>query len=295
MARGSVQISEPGDAFAVLGGCLGFWEGVELSDKSMSLLARVVSDSLDPGYEHYSERDVRPSFWWGLLTLVLSVALSCGVVIAAKTLVASSQGAQGTTQTLRGQVEAMQGRVAVAEAEVEELRSTAEALSGEAEAVDALGDAEILALGARATGSGLVVTLSEAAAGSTTAAIHDSDVRAVVNALWAGGAEAVAVGGVRLGPQTTIRTAGSSVLVSLQPVSAPYVIEAIGDGAALAESLRRDRAVARVRNSSSMSLSTNRATKLSLGGAAASKLWSASVMGGSTPSEPGGPEGSDQQ
>ena len=59
--------------------------------------------------------------------------------------------------------------------------------------------------------------------------LHDRDIRAVVNQLWAGGAEAIAVNGLRLTATSFIRFAGESVLVDFQPISAPYSIEAIGD------------------------------------------------------------------
>src|SRR5206468_1983142 len=45
------------------------------------------------------------------------------------------------------------------------------------------------------------------------AVLHDRDIRAVVNQLWAAGAEAVAVNGLRLTSTSFIRFAGESVLV----------------------------------------------------------------------------------
>ena len=63
--------------------------------------------------------------------------------------------------------------------------------------------------------------------------VLDRDLQTVVNALWAGGAEAIAVGGVRIGPTVTIRQAGGAMLVDNQPVFSPYLVEAIGDTRAL--------------------------------------------------------------
>jgi len=59
--------------------------------------------------------------------------------------------------------------------------------------------------------------------------LHDRDLQSLVNALWAAGAEAVAVDGERLAPTTTIRAAGEAILVDLRPVSSPYTIDAVGD------------------------------------------------------------------
>ena len=58
--------------------------------------------------------------------------------------------------------------------------------------------------------------------------IRDRDLQLAVNSLWASGAEAVAVGGVRIGPNVTIRQAGGRMLVDGQPIVDPYVVSAIG-------------------------------------------------------------------
>jgi uncharacterized protein YlxW (UPF0749 family) len=87
------------------------------------------------------------------------------------------------------------------------------------------------------TGPGLRLVIDEAPAGSTTASgggvIQDRDVQLLVNDLWAAGAEAVAIGGVRVQPRSAIRQAGGSILVDNRPVFWPITIEAIGDPAGL--------------------------------------------------------------
>ena len=59
--------------------------------------------------------------------------------------------------------------------------------------------------------------------------LRDRDLQSLVNALWAAGAEAVAVDGERLAPTTTIRAAGEAILVDLRPVQSPYTLAAVGD------------------------------------------------------------------
>jgi uncharacterized protein YlxW (UPF0749 family) len=59
--------------------------------------------------------------------------------------------------------------------------------------------------------------------------VRDRDLQEVVNGLWAAGAEAVAVNGQRVSTLTAIREAGQAILVDYRPISAPYVVEAIGD------------------------------------------------------------------
>jgi uncharacterized protein YlxW (UPF0749 family) len=59
--------------------------------------------------------------------------------------------------------------------------------------------------------------------------IYDRDLQAVVNALWAAGAEAISVNDQRVTSQTAIRSAGEAVLVDLRPLSPPYLLRAVGD------------------------------------------------------------------
>lgn len=59
--------------------------------------------------------------------------------------------------------------------------------------------------------------------------VHQQDIQAYVNALWAGGAEAVTLQGQRLISTTGIKCVGSTVVLDGVPYSPPYVIEAIGD------------------------------------------------------------------
>jgi uncharacterized protein YlxW (UPF0749 family) len=62
-----------------------------------------------------------------------------------------------------------------------------------------------------------------------TGRLRDRDLQSLVNALWAAGAEAIAVNGERLAPTTTIRAAGEAILVDLRPVQSPYTLDALGD------------------------------------------------------------------
>lgn len=67
--------------------------------------------------------------------------------------------------------------------------------------------------------------------------IQDVDLQLVVNALWAAGAEAVALNGRRIVATTAIREAGDRVLVNFDPVASPYRVVAIGDPEALRRGL----------------------------------------------------------
>lgn len=82
-------------------------------------------------------------------------------------------------------------------------------------------------------GRGLVVRLSDSVREPTGDAdagayrVHDADLQLVVNALFAAGAEAVAVNDSRLVATTPIRSAGDTIVVNFRPLSPPYRVAAI--------------------------------------------------------------------
>jgi uncharacterized protein YlxW (UPF0749 family) len=88
-------------------------------------------------------------------------------------------------------------------------------------------------------GPALTVTLNDApsrADGSRPAGataddlvVHQQDVQAVVNALWAGGGEAMAIMGVRVISTSAVRCVGNTLLLNGRVYSPPFVITAIGD------------------------------------------------------------------
>ncbi len=91
-----------------------------------------------------------------------------------------------------------------------------------------------------ADGPGVRVVLDDAPAETTFAdvdpnllVVHEQDIRAFVNALWAGGAEAVALQGQRIVSTTSIRCVGSTVVIDGVPYAPPYRIEAVGDSAGM--------------------------------------------------------------
>ncbi|UOY00541.1 DUF881 domain-containing protein [Blastococcus sp. PRF04-17] len=91
------------------------------------------------------------------------------------------------------------------------------------------------------TGAGLEITLDDAPMrpdGSLPAGarpddvvIHQSDVQAVVNAVWAAGAEGVAVMDQRLIATSAVRCVGNTLLLQGRTYSPPFVITAVADPA----------------------------------------------------------------
>jgi uncharacterized protein YlxW (UPF0749 family) len=73
--------------------------------------------------------------------------------------------------------------------------------------------------------------------------VHQQDIQAVVNAMWAGGARGVSIQGQRLISTSAVRCVGNSVVIEGVPYPPPYVIEAVGDQAALERALSASPAV----------------------------------------------------
>lgn len=181
---------------------------------------------------------------------VLAVPLVC--VLAGVLFVASRNAAGGydlrggRTTELSGLVRAAEARVAVAEANLAEVRAQGERLEAEQGGSDAGVRAardSASALGptvglTELVGPGLTVTLTDASRGPDgryqegvepdSLVVHQQDLQSVLNALWAGGAEAVAVAGQRLLATSAVRCIGNTLLLHGRTYSPPYEITAIG-------------------------------------------------------------------
>lgn len=77
--------------------------------------------------------------------------------------------------------------------------------------------------------------------------VHQQDIQAFVNALWAGGAEAVALQGQRLVSTSGIKCVGNTVVIDGVPYSPPYVIDAVGDPIRMRQALDQSPEVATYR------------------------------------------------
>ena len=85
-------------------------------------------------------------------------------------------------------------------------------------------------------GPGVTITLNDAPDDALAAAgddvsdliVHQQDIQAVANALWAGGAEAMTIQGQRVVATTGIKCVGNTVVLHGVPYSPPYRLSAIG-------------------------------------------------------------------
>jgi uncharacterized protein YlxW (UPF0749 family) len=195
--------------------------------------------------------------WWrsGWAAIVPLVALGAGLMF-----VTSAQTSQGTDLRSSGRsdlvdvVRAQDRTLREREEAVQQLQGEVDALTARAapgsNAVAGLRDqAAKLApiVGTQAvTGPALTVTLNDA---KRTAAslpegltadvlvVHDKDVRGVVNALWAGGAEAMMLQDQRVISTSGVRCVGNTLILHGRVYSPPYVIQAIGDRSAMRAAL----------------------------------------------------------
>ncbi len=95
------------------------------------------------------------------------------------------------------------------------------------------------------TGEALRVTLDDAPADqpvpegldANAMVVHQQDLQAVVNALWAGGAKAITLQDQRLISTTGIKCVGNTVVLHGVPYSPPYEIVAVGNPAQLQAAL----------------------------------------------------------
>ena len=190
---------------------------------------------------------------WGVL--VPATALLAGLLFAT-----SAATAQGTDlragrrsqvteliSSQRGDVNRQERTAARLRREVAELQAVAAAGSSRVAAERTRGDALADVTGLTAvTGPGLTVSLDDAPrrAGVDPASddpddlvVHQQDVQAVVNALWAGGAEAMTLMGQRVISTSAVRCVGNTVVLHGRVYSPPFVVKAIGDRAQLRAAL----------------------------------------------------------
>ena len=213
---------------------------------SMSLLKAILENPLDAGYGAYHDEPVhgRAGVLKQTITILIAIALGIGSGIAIRGLRAQSLSevhssllshAQQQTQ----QISSLDEEVSKLRGQIKELSHDQDSDAGHHDAATNLANADT-----EVRGPGLKVTLTDAPGASSSrqsdkGQVRDQDIRMVVNALWSAGAEAVSVNGQRIGPQSFIRTAGSTILVDVTAISSPYNIEAIGNANELSLSLVR--------------------------------------------------------
>ncbi|MGC5627844.1 DUF881 domain-containing protein [Georgenia sp. Z1344] len=184
---------------------------------------------------------------------VAAVGVLAGLVIAVNARDAGEDPARAATD-LVSLARAQTTRIETLEGENEELREQIEPYleSHDAE-VGAPPDEVLVAAGAApVSGPGVEVALDDAPVPESGMpadrvaddyVVHQQDVEGVINALRAGGAEALTVQGQRLLPTTTVRCVGNVLYVGTRVYSPPFVVGAVGDPDELTDALEESEAV----------------------------------------------------
>lgn len=198
------------------------------------------------------------SLWAAVVPLV---CVGAGLMFAT-----SAQTAQGTDLRASGRTElsdvvrSENQAVDRRSASVQQLREQVDQLTAQAEPGNATAarlrrsSAALAPLAGTVavTGPGLTVALDDAhrsaegLPGGYTAddiVVHQQDVQSVVNALWAGGAEAMMLQDQRVVSTSAVRCVGNTLILQGRVYSPPYVVKAIGDVQGMRGSLAQDPSV----------------------------------------------------
>ena len=200
----------------------------------------------------------RPTAW---SLLVPVVAILAGILFATSGSVAQGRSlrsdAAGIPDIIRQQTKdnaRMTEELQSLQAEVEQLTRTSTPGNTAIGDLKRKADALTIAAGRAAVeGPGVEVALNDSdldpdalPAGFTVddIIVHQQDVQAVVNAFWAGGAEAMMIQDQRIVSTSAVRCVGNTLILQGRVYSPPYRIRAIGDPKRLRDILEQSPEVA---------------------------------------------------
>lgn len=209
-------------------------------------LTELFQNPLDPGYADAAARKARGEGRTGTTRRIVSgvsaltlVGLGFLLVVAYQQTTADEPARSQARATLVDQVQKRRGETSDLQVRADRLRAEVADLREKqlgGAAVARLRDLEAETGLAAVRGSGARVTVGDGPTPAdpltgkrrSEARVRDTDLQVATNALWAAGAEAVAVNGQRLTATSTIRQAGEAILVDFRPVTTPYQVVAIG-------------------------------------------------------------------
>jgi uncharacterized protein YlxW (UPF0749 family) len=200
----------------------------------------------------------RPPRRWGALVPVVSLAAGLLFAVTARDSGGTDLRPPSITN-LADTVRSAERRVRSLGLRVQALQAESDRtakLAGRADSAVAAAQREVTPLRAPAGltavhGPGLEVILDDApgepAGGNVDPnilVVHQSDLQAVVNALWAGGAEAMSISGQRVIPTSAVRCVGNTLLLNGEVFSPPFRVAAIGPSATMLQRLSSSPGVA---------------------------------------------------
>ena len=213
-------------------------------DASMDLLNEIRSTAVDPQYTRRpSGRRRRPRIGVaGLLCLGLLVGMGAAETFRTAPVAASER------EDLLARIHAEEERLDSSRTRAADLTRQIAELERRAGGIDASTEQKMTQLATQSgavpvQGGGLRITVDDGPDPDKLGSrVVDADLRIAVNALWASGAEAIAVNNHRLSSRTSIRGAGPAITVDYRSLTRPYRIEAIGDGREMESRFRRSSA-----------------------------------------------------
>lgn len=204
---------------------------------------------------------LRPSgSWrsWGVLVPVVFAIVGLLATVSAQTARGTdlrSSGRSSTADVIREQqhrADEEEARVAALRRQVDALTTQSNPSSSSLRELNAQVARLAAASGTTAVrGPALTVSLDDAPHQGTVPSgftpddmvVHQQDVQAVVNALWAGGAEAMMLMDQRVISTSAVRCVGNVLILQGRVYSPPYVIRAIGNQEQMRAALDRSRAL----------------------------------------------------
>lgn len=266
-------------------------------DASMGLLNDISARALEPDYAQAAERARlgRPDgagrrAGRATTAMLLAVLLGTALTVAVLQLRQPAGVGESPRELLAREIDqrtakatelaALRGELTAEIAGIQEA-----ALAEDPSFLARLAETEVLSGASPVSGPGLVMELGDGPGAveddDPEARVQDVDLQVVTNALWAAGAEAIAVDGHRLTSLSAIRSASEAVLVDLAPVLPPYTVEAIGDVRAMQTAFARSTAANHLTFLSGtygITVSISSETELRLPGAPAATLRYASPV-----------------
>jgi uncharacterized protein YlxW (UPF0749 family) len=193
----------------------------------------------------------RSATWWRVGAVL--TCLIAGVLLGTARSYSAGEDISNRSVDLSAVVRDAQQRILVADAQAAQLQTQIDAAAdGDVSPRVEAARAKVAALEPAAglvpvVGPGISVSMSDAprdSAGNYPAGVdpddlvvHQQDVQSVVNALWAGGAEAMMIMDQRVLTTSAVRCIGNTLLLQGRTYSPPFVVTAIGDATAMSAAL----------------------------------------------------------
>lgn len=214
-------------------------------DVSLQLLDDLTNRPLDALYTDarlYSRPKSRITYW-GTRIVVFLVCIAVGFVSCAFVRLLQSDPRKEVRVSLSKELSTSTAHVNDLQRDIKQLTTQIDKESTQGTPnplVESVQKNDLAAGLVAVEGPGITMTLSDPIASANNehasiSVITDLDLQQLTSLFWQAGAEALAINGNRVGVLTSIRTAGSQILVGTTPVESPYKIQAIGDKNALAQ------------------------------------------------------------